>query len=71
MAEYDRGDEREVRESPFQTLTKHIAGLKIQNGDTDSSEVEDEPKVVETIESLCISCEENVRSSVKQDLYVS
>ncbi|KAI4172051.1 MAG: hypothetical protein LQ343_003798 [Gyalolechia ehrenbergii] len=59
MAEYDRGDEREVRESPFQTLTKHIAGLKIQNGDTDSSEVEDEPKVVETIESLCISCEEN------------
>ncbi|KAL8940670.1 MAG: hypothetical protein Q9216_002692 [Gyalolechia sp. 2 TL-2023] len=60
MADYDRGDEREVRESPFQTLTKHIAGLKIQNGDSQSSEVEDDkPKVVETIESLCMSCEEN------------
>lgn len=59
MAEYDRRDQREARESPFQTLTKHIAGLDIQNGDNDSSEVEDEPKVVESIESLCISCEEN------------
>ncbi|KAL8719010.1 MAG: hypothetical protein Q9225_003930, partial [Loekoesia sp. 1 TL-2023] len=59
MADYDRVERREVHESPFQTLSKQVAGIKIQNGDNSSSEVEDEPKVVDSIESLCISCEEN------------
>ena len=57
----DRGDERESRESPFATLQKRVAGLKVQDGDNISEEIDkDEPKVVESIESLCINCEENV-----------
>lgn len=62
MADYDRGEQREVRESPFQTLSKQVAGLNVSKGETISQEeVEDEAKVVDVIESLCINCEENVR----------
>ncbi|KAL8861710.1 MAG: hypothetical protein Q9178_001911 [Gyalolechia marmorata] len=58
--DHDRGDERESRDSPFATLQKRVAGLKVQDGDKTSEKVdEDEPKVVESIESLCINCEEN------------
>ncbi|KAL8738146.1 MAG: hypothetical protein Q9181_001004 [Wetmoreana brouardii] len=60
MAAYDRAEKREVHESPFQTLSKQVANLRVQDGNQTSQEaVEDEPKVVESIESLCISCEEN------------
>lgn len=61
MADYDRVERREAYESPFQTLSKQVAGFKIQDSDNSSPQVEDEPKVVDSIESLCISCEENVR----------
>ncbi|KAL8782669.1 MAG: hypothetical protein Q9213_005208, partial [Squamulea squamosa] len=56
----DRGDERESRESPFETLQKRVAGLKVQDGQNISEKSdEDEPQVVDRIESLCINCEEN------------
>lgn len=67
MADYDRGEEREAYESPFQTLSKHIANLRIQNGeDPSGAEVDDEHQVVEVIESFCINCEENVRIPISQ-----
>ncbi|KAL9596477.1 MAG: hypothetical protein Q9219_005783 [cf. Caloplaca sp. 3 TL-2023] len=59
MAENDREDPREVQESPFQTLSKQIAGLQLRGSDGTPSEEVDEPKVVDTIESLCMNCEEN------------
>ncbi|KAL8769524.1 MAG: hypothetical protein Q9209_004585 [Squamulea sp. 1 TL-2023] len=56
----DRGDERESRESPFETLQKRVAGLKVQDGQNISKKAdEDEPQIVDRIESLCINCEEN------------
>ena len=59
--ELDRADVRESRESPFATLQKRVAGLKIQESDNTSHEEEDdEPQVVDRIESLCINCEDNV-----------
>ena len=65
MADNDRIDKRETYGSPFQTLSKQVANLRIQE-DKDSTQevVEDEPKVVESIESLCMSCQENVQSIV-------
>ncbi|KAI4107621.1 MAG: hypothetical protein LQ339_002527 [Xanthoria mediterranea] len=57
--EIDRGDARESRESPFATLQKRVAGLKVQDDDTPPNVEEDEPEVVDRIESLCINCEEN------------
>ncbi|KAL8888815.1 MAG: hypothetical protein Q9215_003806 [Flavoplaca cf. flavocitrina] len=58
--EIDRADVRESRESPFATLQKRVAGLKIQESDNTSHEEEDdEPQVVDRIESLCINCEDN------------
>ncbi|KAL8712974.1 MAG: hypothetical protein Q9220_002834 [cf. Caloplaca sp. 1 TL-2023] len=60
MADFDRDDDREHRESPFQTLAKRVAELKVQTGDDDPTMLEDnEPNGVETIESLCMNCEEN------------
>lgn len=56
----DRADARETRESPFATLQKRVAGLKVQDDDPPPNVEEDEPKVVDRIESLCINCEENV-----------
>lgn len=65
MADYDRGETREFHESPFQTLSRQVAGLRVRDGDTTSQEeVEDESRVVDVIESLCINCEENVRFPV-------
>lgn len=58
--ELDRGDVRESRESPFATLQKRVAGLKVQDDNIPPDVEEDEPEVVERIESLCINCEENV-----------
>ncbi|CAO1601425.1 nucleolar zinc-finger protein [Xanthoria calcicola] len=55
----DRADARETRESPFATLQKRVAGLKVQDDDPPPNVEEDEPKVVDRIESLCINCEEN------------
>ncbi|KAI4200378.1 MAG: hypothetical protein LQ346_002388 [Caloplaca aetnensis] len=60
MADYDRVEQREVRESPFHTLAKQVAGLNASNDETaPHEEAEDEAKVVDVIESLCINCEEN------------
>ena len=61
MADYDRWEKRDFQDSPFQTLSKQVANLRVQDGDHASTAEEDEPKVVERIESMCISCEENVR----------
>lgn len=59
--ELDREDVRESRESPFATLQKRVAGLKIQESDNNShNEEDDEPQVVDRIESLCVNCEDNV-----------
>lgn len=58
--ETDREDVRESRESPFATLQKRVAGLKVQDDGTPPNVEEDEPEVVDRIESLCINCEENV-----------
>ncbi|KAL8807262.1 MAG: hypothetical protein Q9182_000767 [Xanthomendoza sp. 2 TL-2023] len=56
MADFDR----ESVESPFETLKKRVAGLTVQDGKKASPEVEtDDPPVIDKIESLCISCEEN------------
>lgn len=66
MADHDRLDKREISESPFQTLSKQVASLKVQDETSASQEaVDNEPKVVERIESLCINCEDNVLSSKK------
>lgn len=62
MTDYDRGETREPHESPFQTLSRQVAGLQVKDGDTTSQgELYDEPKVVEVIQSMCMNCEENVR----------
>ncbi|KAL8809822.1 MAG: hypothetical protein Q9200_003088 [Gallowayella weberi] len=56
MADFDR----ELVESPFETLKKRVAGLTVQDGNQASQEVEtDDPPVIDKIESLCINCEEN------------
>ncbi|KAL8672806.1 MAG: hypothetical protein Q9168_002743 [Polycauliona sp. 1 TL-2023] len=56
----DRADAREPRESPFATLQKRVAGLKVEDNDNSPQDVEDdEPTVVDRIESLCINCEGN------------
>lgn len=71
MADYDRVEQREVRESPFHTLAKQVAGLNASNDETaPHEEAEDEAKVVDVIESLCINCEENVRSPRPQSSFV-
>ncbi len=63
MADYDRGEQREIRESPFRTLAKQVAGLNVSSGETAPQEdAEDQAKVVDVIESFCINCEENVRA---------
>ncbi|KAI4137809.1 MAG: hypothetical protein L6R39_007087, partial [Caloplaca ligustica] len=60
MTDYDRGETREPHESPFQTLSRQVAGLQVKDGDTTSQgELYDEPKVVEVIQSMCMNCEEN------------
>ncbi|KAL9013961.1 MAG: hypothetical protein Q9173_001375 [Seirophora scorigena] len=56
MADNDRGDAREPRESPFTTLSKQVAGLRVEHGD--ATPTEDDTKVVEIIDSLCMNCEE-------------
>ncbi|KAL8731608.1 MAG: hypothetical protein Q9166_003296 [cf. Caloplaca sp. 2 TL-2023] len=57
MANYNGYDSRE---SPFETLQKRVAGLKVLDGDNPSQKVEEEEShVVDRIESLCINCEEN------------
>ena len=56
----DRHDAHE--DGPFQALKNQIAHLNLRDGEQDDREIEDETlKVVEKIESLCMSCEENVR----------
>ena len=77
MAENDRIDPREKIESPFKTLARQVAGIKVQDGthilddneanglrSTEGIEEEDEPRVVDSIDSLCMNCEENVSSFV-------
>ncbi|KAL8665936.1 MAG: hypothetical protein Q9202_001872 [Teloschistes flavicans] len=57
MANHDRGDRPEAFESPFQLLANQVAGLKVQDQqDTSQNAVEDELKVVDRIESLCMQC---------------
>ncbi|KAL8959024.1 MAG: hypothetical protein Q9193_004036 [Seirophora villosa] len=62
MADNDRRDTREPRESPFTTLSKQVAGLRVGHGDatpqSGTEDAEDDTKVVEVIDSLCMSCEE-------------
>lgn len=61
MADNDRRDTREPRESPFTTLSKQVAGLRVGHGEaTPQSGTEDDTNVVEVIDSLCMSCEETV-----------
>ncbi|KAL8682246.1 MAG: hypothetical protein Q9186_001705 [Xanthomendoza sp. 1 TL-2023] len=56
MADFDR----ELVESPFETLKKRVAGLTVQDASKTLQEAEtDDPPVIDKIESLCISCEEN------------
>ncbi|KAL8997948.1 MAG: hypothetical protein Q9169_002870 [Polycauliona sp. 2 TL-2023] len=58
--EADRADMRDSRESPFATLQKRVAGLKVEDSEKNPQDAkEDEPQVVDKIESLCINCEEN------------
>ncbi|KAL8694811.1 MAG: hypothetical protein Q9218_000570 [Villophora microphyllina] len=60
MANNDREDRPESYESPFKVLAKQVAGIKIQDeNDTSQDAVEEEPKVVESIESLCMNCKED------------
>ncbi|KAL8949495.1 MAG: hypothetical protein Q9222_004404, partial [Ikaeria aurantiellina] len=60
MVDFDRERDRKHHESPFHTLAKRVAELKVQPGDHDPAPLEDnEPNGVETIESLCMNCEEN------------
>ncbi|KAL8654556.1 MAG: hypothetical protein Q9210_001428 [Variospora velana] len=59
MADNDRGDTRELHESPFATLSRQVAGLRVENDDTTpQSEADNDTRVVEVIDSLCMSCEE-------------
>ncbi|KAI4288301.1 MAG: hypothetical protein L6R35_002438 [Caloplaca aegaea] len=59
MADNDRGDSRELHESPFATLARQVAGLRVENGDTaPQSEEDNDTRLVEIIDSLCMSCEE-------------
>lgn len=61
MANHDRDDHPEASESPFQLLANQVAGLKVQDQqDTSQNAVEDELKVVDRIESLCMQCSDTV-----------
>lgn len=67
MAAIDQEDPCEREERPFQALKDQIANLSLQKGDNDSegnseATADDGLKVVEKIESLCMSCEENVQT---------
>lgn len=65
MADNDRGDSRELHESPFATLARQVAGLRVENGDAaPQSEAENDTRLVEIIDSLCMSCEETVRVTI-------
>lgn len=61
MANHDRDDRPKASDGPFQVLAKQVAGLKVQDQhDTSQDAVEDELKVVDIIESLCMQCHEDV-----------
>ncbi|KAI4205739.1 MAG: hypothetical protein LQ350_000236 [Teloschistes chrysophthalmus] len=60
MANHDRDDRLEASDGPFQVLAKQVAGLKVQDQhNTSQDPVEDELKVVDIIESLCMQCHED------------
>ncbi|KAL9587979.1 MAG: hypothetical protein Q9203_003203, partial [Teloschistes exilis] len=60
MANHDRDDRPKASDGPFQILAKQVAGLKVQDQhDTSQDAVEDELKVVDIIESLCMQCHED------------
>ncbi|KAI4109659.1 MAG: hypothetical protein L6R37_000346 [Teloschistes peruensis] len=60
MANHDRDDRPKASDGPFQVLAKQVAGLKVQDQhDTSQDAVEDELKVVDIIESLCMQCHED------------
>lgn len=66
--------ERAAPESPFEALKKRVAGLTVADDDSTSQEPgaeADDPPVVDKIESLCISCEENVQSSYHSGVSLS
>ncbi|KAI4172546.1 MAG: hypothetical protein LQ348_006747 [Seirophora lacunosa] len=67
MADNDRRDTREPRESPFTTLSKQVAGLRVGHGEaTPQSGTEDDTNVVEVIDSLCMSCEETSAGQIQE-----
>ncbi|KAL9043792.1 MAG: hypothetical protein Q9214_003033, partial [Letrouitia sp. 1 TL-2023] len=74
MAANDREDPCEYEDRPFQALKDQIANLSLRNdsdGESNGEAIADDGlKVVEKIESLCMNCEENVRTSDSGSLSV-
>lgn len=49
------------RNEVFRSVGKHVAAMELgASDDEDESDGDEGPKVVDEIESLCMSCEENV-----------
>lgn len=48
---------------PFPSVSDQIDRLNLNSDDANSDLGDDDVRVVEEIESLCMNCEENVRSS--------
>ena len=54
----------------FRSVSRHVEAMDLADADEEEDYEDDDPKVVEEIESLCMNCKENVWNSTN-DTYTT